>query len=216
MKKIYKIRNVLHRKIGYLELEITVKALLWASQIASEGEAAGIIEIWTSEPCRQKKINSNWSELLHVFIFHQYEAMSAAWPQSHGWTCCKHVNSVSITSPPCQLYDEVGHYRGRDPVSSDLQIPGPRTLRTEGCVEGYFALIGRAPTFLISHWWRGSKWPFKWILDLIWDMKIFHNFVNPCWVIKMKIKIEFQHLFHTKYDKTRFKIYFLMFLKIWF
>ena len=23
--------------------------------------------------------------------------MSAAWPQSHGWTCCKHVNSVSIT-----------------------------------------------------------------------------------------------------------------------
>ena len=59
MKKIYKIRNILHRKIGYLELEITIKALLWASQIACEGEAAGIIEIWTSEPCRQKKINSN-------------------------------------------------------------------------------------------------------------------------------------------------------------
>ena len=73
MKKNYKIRNVLHRKIGYLELEITVKALLWASQIASEGGAARIIEIWTSEPRRQKKINSNWSELLQVFIFHQYE-----------------------------------------------------------------------------------------------------------------------------------------------
>ena len=73
MKKIYKIRNVLHRKIGYLELEIIVKALLWASQIASEGGAARIIEIWTSEPRRQKKINSKWSELLQGFIFHQYE-----------------------------------------------------------------------------------------------------------------------------------------------
>ena len=32
----------------------------------------------------------------------------------------------------------------------------------------------------------------------------------------MKIKIEFQHLFHTKYDKTSFKIYFLMLkLKHW-
>ena len=45
MKNFYKIRNVLHRKIGYLELEIIVKALLSASQIASEGGAARIIEI---------------------------------------------------------------------------------------------------------------------------------------------------------------------------
>ena len=74
MKKIYKIRNILHRKIGYLELEITIKALLWASQIACEGEAAGIIEIWTSEPCRQKKINCNRAEFLHGSIICHNEA----------------------------------------------------------------------------------------------------------------------------------------------
>ena len=100
MKKNYKIRNVLHGKIGYLELEITVKALLWASQIASEGGSAGIIEIWTSEPCRQKKINSNWSELLQVFIFHQYEGENSVskliWDKIQK-NCCSTVPSPNTT-----------------------------------------------------------------------------------------------------------------------
>ena len=74
MKNFYKIRNVLHRKIGYLELDITLKALFWASQIVSEGGAAGIIEIWTSETCRQKKINCNRAEFLHGSIICHNEA----------------------------------------------------------------------------------------------------------------------------------------------
>ena len=74
MKKFYKIRNVLHQKIGYLQLESILKALFWASQIASEGGAAGIIEIWTSETCRQKKINCNRAEFLHGSIICHNEA----------------------------------------------------------------------------------------------------------------------------------------------
>ena len=98
MKKIYKIRNVLHRKIGYLELDITLKALFWASQIVSEGGAAGIIEIWTSETCRQKKINCNRAEFLHGSIICHNEAENLLSKSIWGYvqnSCCPNTISIS-------------------------------------------------------------------------------------------------------------------------